>query len=76
MNQVNIHGGRATTTAQTPSFVKDGSDKGMVKNSDRHRAIIDKVSRKFFARAKTRIHTFAHPKGEPRISLTTDVGWT
>lgn len=29
-----------------------------------------------FEGAATRIYTFAHPKGAPRISLTSDVGWT
>jgi hypothetical protein len=34
------------------------------------------IEQQIFARAKTRIHTFAHPNAEPRISLTTDLGWT
>jgi hypothetical protein len=38
--------------------------------------LLYEVEQLIFARAKTRIHTFAHPKGKPRISLTSDIGWT
>jgi hypothetical protein len=38
--------------------------------------LLYEIEQLIFARAKTRIHTFTHPQGEPRISLTTDVGWT
>ncbi len=34
------------------------------------------IEQLIFAKAKTQIHTFVHPNGEPRISLTRDVGWT
>jgi hypothetical protein len=38
--------------------------------------LLYEIEQLIFARARTRIHTFAHPKGEHRISLTRDVGWT
>jgi hypothetical protein len=34
------------------------------------------VEQLIFAKAETKIYTFGHPKGEPRISLTRDLGWT
>ncbi len=38
--------------------------------------LLYEVEQLVFARAKTRIYTFADPRGKPRISLTKDVGWT
>jgi hypothetical protein len=38
--------------------------------------LLYEIEQLVFARAKTRIYTFADPKGKPRISLTSDVGWT
>ena len=34
------------------------------------------IEKLIFANAHTKIHTFAHPKGETRISLTSDLGWS
>ncbi len=34
------------------------------------------IEQLIFAKAQTKIYTFAHPNGVPRISLTKDVGWT
>ncbi len=38
--------------------------------------LLYEVEKLIFADAKTKIYTFAHPKGEPRISLTKDPGWS
>ena len=34
------------------------------------------IEQLIFERAGIKIHTFAHPDGVPRLSLTQDVGWT
>jgi hypothetical protein len=38
--------------------------------------LLYEIEQLLFARAKTRIYTFADPKGQSRISLTRGVGWT
>ena len=38
--------------------------------------LLYEIEQLVFARAQTKIHTFANPNGKPRISLTRDVGWT
>ena len=38
--------------------------------------LLYEIEQLIFARAKTRIYTFADPKGKARMSLTTDIGWT
>ena len=38
--------------------------------------LLYEIEQVIFAGAKTKIHTFAHPSGEGRISLTRDLGWT
>jgi hypothetical protein len=38
--------------------------------------LLYEIEQVVFARAKTRIYTFADPNGKPRTSLTKDVGWT
>jgi hypothetical protein len=50
--------------------------KALVEGDYADNFLLYEVEQLIFARAKTRIHTFAHPKGKSRISLTSDIGWT
>jgi hypothetical protein len=48
----------------------------LVEGTDPDNFFLYEIEQLIFSRAKTKIHTFAHPEGKPRISLTNDVGWT
>jgi hypothetical protein len=50
--------------------------KALVEGDNPDNFLLYEVEQLIFARAKKKIHTFAHPKGKPRISLTRDLGWT
>jgi hypothetical protein len=50
--------------------------KQLVEGAHPDNFLLYEIEQLVFARAKTRIHTFADPRGKPRISLTRDVGWT
>ena len=40
-----------------------------------HERATFEIEKLLFERASTKIHTFTHPEGGRRISLTTDKGW-
>jgi hypothetical protein len=48
----------------------------LVEGEEPDNFLLYEIEQLIFARAKTRIHTFAHPTGAGRVSLTRDVGWT
>lgn len=50
--------------------------RALVESDDPDNYLLYEVEQLLFDGALTRIHTFAHPAGKPRISLTTDIGWT
>jgi hypothetical protein len=37
--------------------------------------LLFEVEKQLFEHAPVKVHTFAHPKGAPRIALSTDTGW-
>jgi hypothetical protein len=50
--------------------------KALVEGDHPDNFFLYEIEQLIFAKAETKIYTFAHPKGERRISLTTDLGWT
>jgi hypothetical protein len=50
--------------------------RALIESSEPDNYLLYEVEQLLFDGAVTRIHTFAHPAGKPRLSLTTDVGWT
>jgi hypothetical protein len=50
--------------------------KQLVAGDDPDNFFLYEIENLIFDGADTRIYTFAHPKGAPRVSLTRDVGWT
>jgi hypothetical protein len=50
--------------------------RGLIEGDDPDNYLLYEVEQLLFDGAATRIHTFAHPDGKPRVSLTSDVGWT
>lgn len=50
--------------------------RSLVEGANPDNFLLYEIEQLVFANGKTRIHTFAHPLGKPRMSLTIDVGWT
>ena len=61
---------------QVVQYVDFPELKALVEGEYPDNFLLYEVEQLIFARAKTRIHTFPHPKGRPRISLIRDIGWT